>query len=127
MNLGAEDTDGNATDVTYSLFGEDAFAFNIDADSGADILVGGFGQDKLKGGRGNDLLIGGSLDRDFNDVSLVEEMDTLLASWADGQMATLAEVEFYLGPIIDDEEKDDLKGEEDDDLLLAGLFDKLKD
>jgi serralysin len=35
MTLSAEDTDGNAASVTYSLFGEDAFAFNIDASTGA--------------------------------------------------------------------------------------------
>ena len=35
MNLSAEDSDGNAADVTYSLFGEDRFVFNIDADTGA--------------------------------------------------------------------------------------------
>lgn len=34
MDLGAEDTDGNATDVSFSLFGEDAFFFNIDAANG---------------------------------------------------------------------------------------------
>jgi hypothetical protein len=91
--------------------------------SGNDILVGGDGKDDIKGGRGNDVLIGGIVDNDFNDVSIVAEVDAALTEWASGDLADALDL---LGPIIDDGDRDKLFGEKDRDELFGGYRDRTK-
>lgn len=87
--------------------------------NGHDLLIGGTGRDKLKGGNGNDLLIGGStlLEADLAHV------DAALTEWATGD---LPDAMNWLGPVIDDDEKDDLFGGKGDDYLISGRGDQRK-
>jgi Ca2+-binding RTX toxin-like protein len=110
---------GHGNDAIFGGAGND----DISGGQGADILVGGSGQDKIKGGDGNDLLIGGSLDKDFNDLSIIDDIDAAMAEWATGN---LADTFSFLGPIIDDDEKDDLFGEKGINTIYGGNGDKVK-
>lgn len=56
------------------------------------------------GGNGNDLLIGGSLVNDFNDLSVIGNIDAAMAEWAIGD---LADTFSCLGTMVDEDEKDD--------------------
>ena len=74
----------------------------INGQNGDDILVGGDGCDRIKGGRGNDLLIRGMVDNNFEDSSILDDVDAAMAEWAHGDLAdTLS----YLGPMVSDSEK----------------------
>ncbi|MFV2068625.1 MAG: Calx-beta domain-containing protein, partial [Pirellulales bacterium] len=86
---------------------------------GHDILIGGIGKDQLRGGKGDDLLIGGSIANEDDAAALA----AALADWSSGDVAA-ARVD--LGAIIDDGDKDDLKGGKGDDELFGGAGDKLK-
>ncbi|KAA5539936.1 DUF839 domain-containing protein [Roseiconus nitratireducens] len=77
----------------------------------SDILIGGTGRDKLDGKQDNDVLIGGLLEDDVNQV------------FADWQSDSL---DVFGLTAVDDEEKDDLKGEQDADVYFSGLGDRLK-
>ncbi len=110
---------GQGNDALFGGAGND----DLSGGHGADILVGGTGKDKIKGGDGNDLLIGGSLVNDFNDLSIIDDIDSAMAEWATGD---LADTFSFLGIIIDDDEKDDLFGEKDDDIIYGGKGDKVK-
>jgi hypothetical protein len=96
---------------------------DIKGGSGSDILIGDDGRDKLQGGQDNDLLIGGSLDNDFDDLSIIDDIDQAMSEWAAG---SLADTLLALGSVVDDNEKDDLKGEKGANHLVAGSGDKLK-
>lgn len=78
----------------------------------SDILIGGTGKDKLDAKKDDDVLIGGLLANDVNQV---------FADWQDGALDVLSLI------VIDDEEKDELKGGKDADVFFDGLGDKLKD
>ena len=111
---------GSGHDALFGGPGND----KLEGKSGNDILVGGDGKDKLKGGKGDDLLVGGILaELDFDDVSIVNEMDAAMEAWAAGN---LSETVALFGFIEDDDDKDDLKGEQGNDYLLGGIGDKLK-
>ena len=110
---------GRGNDALFGGAGND----HISGGLGADILVGGTGKDKIKGGDGNDLLIGGSLVNDFNDLSIIDAIDSAMAQWATGD---LADTFSFLGTIIDDDEKDDLFGEKGNDTIYGGKGDKVK-
>ena len=96
---------------------------DIDGGSGSDILVGGDGRDQIKGGRGNDLLIGGDVHNDFQDSSILRDIDAAMIEWAFGQ---LNDTLILLGPMIDDGDRDQLFGEQGDDDLFGGVGDRLK-
>ena len=88
--------------------------------SGHDILIGGTGEDKLKGGRGDDLLIGGSAAKE-NDLA---SLDAALAGWVGGNLTSASVTD--LGTLTDDEDEDDLKGENDFDHLIGGVWRRLQ-
>ena len=85
---------------------------------GLDVLIGGSGSDDLKGGKGDDLLIGGLVSGD-EDLAV---LDAALAQWTAAPSAVPA----ALGTPTDDGDKDDLKGEQGTDLLVALGNDKSK-
>jgi len=110
---------GTGNDALFGGAGDD----DIKGGRGADILVGGTGKDKIKGGDGNDLLIGGSLVKDFDDLSIIADIDSAMSEWATGD---LADTFSFLGPIVDDNDKDDLFGEKNNDTIYGGTRDKVK-
>jgi ELWxxDGT repeat protein len=106
---------GRGNDVMSGGSGNDVIRGSI----GRDILIGGFGKDYLYGGRDNDLLLGSSTSSEDDLATL----DTVLANWIrdDVDAALLS-----IGAIIEDREKDWLRGEKGIDQLIGGLGDWLK-
>ena len=68
-------------------------------------------------------MIGGSLDNDFDDVSIIDDIDAAMAAWAIGDLADTLDA---LGDVLEDDDKDYLFGQADDDEFVAGIGDKVK-
>ncbi|GAA5505791.1 PKD domain-containing protein [Novipirellula caenicola] len=107
-------SDGGGDDVLSGGDGND----KLQGGNGLDILIGGNGEDDLKGGKGEDLLIGGIAEFEYDFAAL----DAAMADW--GTNPTAPPVS--LGLLSDDGDKDDMKGEKDDDLLVGFGDDKMK-
>ena len=105
---------GVANDVLSGGDGDD----KLQAGSGTDILIGGRGKDTLKGGNQDDLLIGGFTDYESDIAAL----DAAMARWTSNHST----VPLSLGALWDDGDKDDLQGQQGNDLLIGGIGDKLK-
>ena len=103
---------GDGNDVLSGGAGDD----KLDGDHGDDVLIGGAGRDKLKGEKGDDLLIGGAIP--FGNE--IAQLDEFLSLWASGDP-----VNQYTDSIVDDFEKDKLKGGKGCDVLFGGWRDKL--
>ncbi len=110
---------GRWMDAIFGGAGND----KIDGRAGSDILVGGKGQDKIKGGKGRDILIGGILDNVSQDSSILDDVDAAMAEWATGN---LTDTMIYLGPIVDDHDRDELFGKRREDSLFGGYGDGLR-
>jgi Ca2+-binding RTX toxin-like protein len=88
--------------------------------SGSGLLIGGFGLDKLVGGNSTDVLIGGEIEESADDELLL----AALAAWDAEEYYPdrVATVDALLS-VIDDLDKDKLKGGADLDLYFAGFDD----
>lgn len=147
---------GGGNDILFGGLGND----DLKGGDGDDVLVGGGGKDKLKGGKGDDLLIGGAgkdkIKGDKGDDLLIaagyleEEnlfaLNAILNEWTRNDIPYELKVDHLIGAVagglngafvldattlIDDNEKDVLKGGKDRDLFFARLTgsdkDKVKD
>ncbi|MEZ6061457.1 MAG: PKD domain-containing protein [Planctomycetaceae bacterium] len=110
---------GRWNDALFGGAGDD----DVNGEKGHDILVGGDGRDRLNGGRGDDLLIGGRVDNDFQDVSVIDDIDAAMTEWAGGNLADAMQ---FLGTVVDDDERDHLFGGHGDDSLIGGSRDRLR-
>ena len=89
--------------------------------SGRDLLVGGDGTDRLNGQQDDDILIGGSTTHDNNDAALAG----ILAEWSSGRSigvrASRLAGQIKASTVIDDGERDELRGESGRDWFLDFL------
>ncbi|MDP7014778.1 MAG: Ig-like domain-containing protein [Pirellulaceae bacterium] len=109
---------GGGHDLLFGGAGNDY----LNGGRGHDILIGGRGRDTLCGGRGNDLLIGGQTAINWETASNHSALDAALSEWAAGNLANTLDL---LGPILDDNERDLLYGQQGCDSFLAGLGDQV--
>ena len=120
---------GKGNDIVLGRAGHD----KLHGDAGLDVLIGGLDKDDLKGGRDDDILIGGRVT--LNDAALAD----VLEIWTNGnsyaaRVSTLTGASGLLEAgvnVLDDGDKDTLKGENGLDLFFAKLGglgqDKVKD
>ena len=135
---GATDGGGKG-DILVGGSGND----NLKGTDGRNILIGGVGKDDLTGGAGDDLLIGGSTYYDTH----VESLRLIMAEWnsARNYENRMVNLRTSAGPVlggtgvrlttsgmdrtvVEDTDKDTLKGGADRDWYFADLmWDELKD
>jgi Dockerin type I domain/PKD domain/RTX calcium-binding nonapeptide repeat (4 copies) len=82
---------------------------DIKGSDGNDLLVGGRHRDSIKGGGGDDLQIGGWIGNDFNDPSIVVDVQMALTAW---QSKSIVTVLAALGQLHDDGVQDHQKGDQ---------------
>ena len=69
-------------------------------------------------------MISGILENEFDDLSIIGDIDRAIAEWSDQNLVGALDA---LGNILEDDDKDKIDGEKGNDVYFGGNHDKKKE